>query len=88
MNKLDEFQGRIESNDYSVIGVTEVKPKRLRVTINPAELALSGFDLFHNLTEDNGRGIALYIRKSLKTTQFLTFGTTYQESVWAEIALK
>ena len=88
LNKLDEFQGRIESNDYSIIGGTEVKPKRLRVTINPAELALLGFDLFHNLTEDNGRGIALYIRESLKATQFLTFGTTYQESVWAEITLK
>ena len=54
LNKLDDFQGRIESNDYSIIGFTEVKPKRLRVTINPAELALPGFDLFHNLTEDNG----------------------------------
>ena len=39
------FRGRIESNDYSIIGVTEVKPKRLRLTINPAELALPGFYL-------------------------------------------
>ena len=88
LNKLDEFQGRIESNDHSIIGVTEVKPKRLRLTINPAELALPGFDLFHNNTEDNGSGIALYIRKSLKATQFLTLGTNYQKSVWAEITLK
>ena len=48
---------------------------------------MPGFYLFHNITEDNRRGIALYLRTSLKATQFLALGTNHEESVWAEIAL-
>ena len=45
--------------------------------------------MFHNIYAVNGRGIALYIHKSLKASPLLKMDTNskYQESVWTEVSL-
>ena len=87
MNKFIEFKERVKMNNCLVIGITEVKPKNQRFIINLAELALENYDLFQiNVTEATGRGVILYIHKSLKAIS-ITTNTQFQESVWAEIPL-
>ena len=72
-----------------IVGITEVNPKNLRFPINPSEIALPEYDMVHNIDAVNGRGIALYIHKSLKASPFLKMDTNseYQKSVWAEVSL-
>ena len=83
INKFEEFKRRVELNKHMIVGITEVKQKKLRFPINPSE-----YDMFHNIDVVNGRGIALYIHKSLKASPFLKMDTNseYQESVWAEVS--
>jgi hypothetical protein len=70
-----------------IIGITELKPKNSRYSINPAEIAIKDFDLFHsNLDNNVGRGIALYTHKTLGAMPYY-LETEYQESIWAEIKL-
>ena len=87
MNKFIEFKERVKMNNCLVIGIAEVKPKNQRFIINLAELALENNDLFQiNVTEATGRGVILYIHKSLKAIS-ITMNTQFQESVWAETPL-
>ena len=87
-NKLTEFQERVKFHECMIVAVTEVKPKNQRFSLNPAELALDGYDLYHdNITGGNGRGIALYIHKSLQASPLITLNSEFQESVWAEVKL-
>ena len=81
MNKFNELKNRVDCNNYNIIAVTEVKPKKQRFAINPAELALPDYDMFHNIPEVSGRGIIIYIHKSLKATQLLSIESKCQEYV-------
>ena len=87
MNKFHEFKGRIESGGFMLVGVTEVKPKNQRYPITPSEISLDNYDMYHNINMGIGRGVALYIHKTLHATPFLSCLTVYQEAVWAEIKL-
>ena len=88
INKLSEFQARVKANKCMVIGVTGVKPKNLRFLLNPAELALDGYNLYHsNITEDSRRGVILYIHKTLPALQLMTLNSRLKDSAWAEVKL-
>ena len=70
-----------------IIGITEVKPKYSRYCLNPAEISLPDYELFHvNVDNKVGRGVALYVHKSLNAAPHYV-KTTFQESVWIEIKL-
>ena len=67
--------------------ITEVKPKNFRYQLTLAEIAVEGYDTFgSNLQNNIGRGICLYIHKSLKANP-VDLKTDFQESTWATIKL-
>ena len=87
MNKLSELKAQVTQSQPMIIGITEVKPKKCRFNIVPCELQLEGYELFSNLEKD-GRGICLYIHRTLKPTECTIKDTaTFEECVWAEVRL-
>ena len=71
-----------------IIGITEVKPKNSRYNINPAEFTISGFNMFYsNISCKNGRGILLYVHKSLEANEIRP-KIKCDESIWVKIKLK
>ena len=49
MNKRTELDALIEIHRPDVIGIVEVKPKNYRYEIQECEIAIDGYDIFHNL---------------------------------------
>ena len=51
INKIDEFKLRFMNNEVNpdIIMVTEVLPKNSRYIVNKSELALEGYDIFHQI---------------------------------------
>ena len=87
MNKLSELKSQVTQSQPMIIGITEMKPKKCRFNIVPCELQLEGYELFSNLEKD-GRGICLYIHRTLKPTECTINDTaTFEECVWAEVRL-
>ncbi|KAA0202335.1 hypothetical protein HAZT_HAZT000416 [Hyalella azteca] len=64
MNKRNELDALIDIHRPSVVGIVEVKPKNQRFNDQECEIALPGFESFHNL-ESKGRGICLHIKSEL-----------------------
>ena len=85
LNKRDEFKSIITLYKPQIIGITEVKPKNLRYNVEVAEVKLDGFDIFHNLHE-NDRGVCLYICKSLKAEAYTScYVSSFKEAVFAAV---
>jgi hypothetical protein len=83
MNKRNELQACVDIHDPDVIGITEVKPKNSRYAIQECELALKGYELFHNLTED-GRGLAMYVKSEMKPSVCDAIISTFSEHIFVE----
>jgi hypothetical protein len=49
----------------TIIGVTEVYPKKCRFLPGKAELQLEGFDLFQSEGDEHKREVAVYINEQL-----------------------
>ncbi|KAA0200510.1 hypothetical protein HAZT_HAZT010703 [Hyalella azteca] len=86
MNKRDEIQALIETHQPAVLGITEVKPKNNRFTIEECEVAYKGYEIFHNLGKP-GRGIALYVKSDLKPSVCDSLDSDFAESVFVECRL-
>lgn len=67
LNKRNELKTLVNTHTPDIIVITEIKPKRYRYCIQPCEVELNGYDLFHNLDEE-GRGVCIYTSKLLKAT--------------------
>ena len=80
LNKIDELKLRISSEDYDIVCVTEVKPKNSRYEMNPSEIQLDGYNLFHNISE-SGRGIATYIKTESKATIISDTSAKFNEAL-------
>lgn len=80
MNKRSELDALIEIHDPEVVGIVEVKPKNSRYNIQECEIALPGYDVFHNL-DQQGRGIGLYIKQDLRPN-LIKLNTQFEESVF------
>ena len=65
MNKRTELEALIDLHKPNIVGLVEVKPKRSRYRVQECEIAIPGYETFHNL-EDGGRGICLYIKTDMK----------------------
>lgn len=83
MNKRNELKAMIDIHQPSIIGITEVKPKNFRYNIEDSELSIPGFDLFHNLNEE-GRGIALYVKNSMKPSLCERLKSNFNEKIVVE----
>ena len=83
MNKSAELQAIIELHEPDLIAITEVKPKRCRFTVQECEIAIEGYDVFHNL-EQEGRGIALFTKTTLRASMSENIGTNFEEAIFAE----
>ena len=49
MNKRNEMKILVDENQPDIVGITELKPKYPRYEINESEIAMEGYELFHNL---------------------------------------
>ena len=85
MNKRTELEALVEIHKPEVISITEVKPKNCRFEIQPSEVQLDGYELFHTLDKD-GRGTCLHIKQELKPTAIST-ANSFSESVFVECKL-
>ncbi|XP_065582245.1 uncharacterized protein LOC136041480 [Artemia franciscana] len=56
-------------HEVSVFAFTEVKPKRTAFALTDTQIQVPGFELLTNLSNPNGRGIAVYIRSLLQAAK-------------------
>ena len=87
-NKFTEFQVRIRDSKPKIIGITEVKAKNSWFKLNPAEFTMewcADYDMFSvNIDNDIGRGMILYVHKSLSATE-VKLDVEYEENVFVKI---
>ena len=83
MNKRNEMKALIEINQPDIVGITEMKPKHARFNVQECEIAMEGYELFHNL-EEEGRGIALLVRKEMEPTPNDRLSSTFSEHVFMD----
>ncbi|VDI00955.1 Hypothetical predicted protein [Mytilus galloprovincialis] len=73
-----------------IIGITEVKPKNSAYKLNPAEFNLDLIDSYHlfsiNIDSDKGRGMILYVHKTLGAKE-VNMEINYEENIFVKIAL-
>ena len=94
LNKRDELYMRISGQEPDIIMLTEVIPKAQSLPIAKALLSIPGYSVYMsfdpslpNLGMSGNRGICIYIRSSLKTTE-VSFGmSTYVEQQWVKLPL-
>ena len=69
--KMMELKTLVDQTQPKIIGVFEVKPKNFRRTLTTQEYIIPDYNLeLHGLgAEDSGRGLAVYIHKSLSYTR-------------------
>ena len=81
LNKRDELQLLIDTNEPEIIGITEVIPKGLKKIVK-TEFEINGYELFIN--ENCKRGAALYIKKERNPLKYVNLcEKPFEESVWA-----
>ncbi len=88
-NKMSELKNIIEMSQQQplVIGITEVKPKNHRYTIEKSELKLEEYDMHPcNISNETGRGIVLYTHKDIRATEY-KLKSDFIESVWVTAKL-
>ena len=87
---MEELKLRIQlaKEKPQIIMVNEVKPKNSRFSLSEAEISLDKYHLItKNIDEENGRGIAIYIRIGLRFAE-VEINSTFQESLWFSTRLK
>ncbi len=88
LNKRHELLALVNYHKPHIIGITELKPKNCRYGVQDCEIAIDGYQLFHNL-DSQGRGIGLYIEESLKPAQCSLFDNyMFNEKLFVECNLK
>ena len=86
MNKRSEMIAYVETLQPDIIGITEVKPKNARFSVQESEVAIDNFEMFHNF-EEEGRGIILYVKKTLRPSLCEDIKSEYSEKVFVECKL-
>ena len=69
--KMMELKTLVDQTQLKIIGVVEVKPKNFRTTLTTQKYSIPNYNLeLHGLgAEDSGRGVVVYIHKSLSYTR-------------------
>ena len=84
MNKRNEMNILVEEEQPDIIGITEVKPKQSRYKISESEIAIKGYELFHNLG-DEGRGVALLVKEEMNPTPNDCLNSQFSENVFVDV---
>jgi predicted metal-binding protein len=91
-NKVQELDVKVRDQQPHIIWITEVNPKNQKHQLNPAEFSLqSGSDLeYHmftkNIDNKTGRGMLLYVHKSLPATE-VKMKSDFQENLFVKVQL-
>lgn len=87
VNKIAELRLIVKNSKPKIIAVTETKPKNNRFPIQPVELKIPGFDMFHTpLDSQEGRGCILYVDQEFQAVDTV-LETNCQDQVWCTIRL-
>ena len=87
LNKREELRVIAQDQNADIIGLTELKPKNNRYSLQKAELHMEGYDCWPNI-DSKGRGVAIYTKTSLQATPVsLHNDKEYEDSVWCSISL-
>ena len=87
LNKRKELEVEVEINKPDIVAICEVKPKSCRYSVQPGEIALPGYELFHNL-DDKGRGVLLLVKNELNPSICDTLSNNnFQEAIFVECKL-
>ena len=87
LNKRTELLVELEIHNPDIIAICEVKPKSCRYTVQPGELSIQGYELFHNL-DSNGRGVLLLIKNELSPSLCDELNDSeFQESIFVNCIL-
>ena len=87
-NKLDELKTRIDIEKPHIIAIVEVNTKSCK---NKPELIIfniDGYTLFHRNVSQNGRGIVIYIQKSITNVTEIDPKIKFEEQMFLSIPLK
>ena len=86
MNKRPELEALVEIHKPIVVGICEVKPKNYRYEIQPSEITLPGYELYHTLS-NQGRGICLHVKQELRPT-LIDLENSFSESLFVNCKLE
>ena len=84
-NKKSELINRIQENNPDIIALTEIYPKHATFERSAAFFHIETYDLSFT-PEAEGRGIAIYVKSSMKATQ-LTVEAYSKKFLWCKINL-
>ena len=90
LNKRTEISHVLVQEDIDIMIISEILPKFVRYQVQPAEICFDKYDCFSNcFTENAHRGIAIYVKKSLKAQQVCISKEQAQakETIWVEVTL-
>ena len=88
-DKLNKLKGQIDCDYLDIVRIAEVKPKNFIRTLSFVEYYINAYNLEAiNILDDEGRGMLLYIKKSIQyhlLDQFLFTGILTQEIIICEL---
>ena len=88
-DKLNKLKGQIDCDYLDIVRIAEVKPKNFIRTLSLVEYYINAYNLEAiNILDDEGRGMLLYIKKSIQyhlLDQFLFTGILTQEIIICEL---
>ena len=93
INKRNEIQSLVSTNNPDVCCITETLPKNVLLKIEECGIQIDGYDCFSNLNNSNcHRGFAIYTKKYLNARSYLTNVKDFQEHAcckteWSDKAL-
>ena len=86
-NKMEELKLNIKMQIPDVVIITEVLPKSYETKPTTESININGYELYTNIAEDDIRGVALYVKSELESTE-VKFESISKENVWCTIKLK
>ena len=78
----------VSINNPDVFPVTETLPKYVSLEIEEYEIQIDGYDCFSNINNSNcHRGVAIYTKRHLNATSYLTNVKDFQEHACSKIEM-
>lgn len=81
MNTRNEMRALIEINHPHIVRIIDVKPEQARFKVQESEIAIEGYERFHNL-EEKRRGMALLVRREMNPTKIYRIRSTFSEHIY------
>ena len=88
INKSNEIQSLLSTNNPDVFCITETLPKNVLLKIKECEIQIDGYNCFSNINNSNCyRGVAIYTKRYLNARSYLTTVKDFQEHICCKIEL-